>query len=258
MSSSTPQQTPGPEIVVKDRSDGADGRITSGAGVRDVKVPKLTEENYRTWSKIMKNNLIGKKLWSIVIGRIVCPDETRPSDLEAWEFNNATAMTYIMTAVDDRQLQHIIRLDTANDQWETLNRIHRDIGLIRLIPLSRRLCGYKAGPSDSVEQIASELRTIAAVMAEIRPGEEPSEFLLARILMDSIDGTPYAMARALLEDKGEITMTMVIEKYKEVESRNKDEISTPEIANKASSSRKFTGKCFYCDKAGHIKTDCFQ
>ena len=93
MSSSTPQQTPGPEIVVKDRSDGADGRITSGAGVRDVKVPKLTEENYRTWSKIMKNNLIGKKLWSIVIGRIVCPDETRPSDLEAWEFNNATAMT---------------------------------------------------------------------------------------------------------------------------------------------------------------------
>ena len=258
MSSSTPQQTPGPEIVVKDRSDGADGRITSGAGVRDVKVPKLTEENYRTWSKIMKNNLIGKKLWSIVIGRIVCPDETRPSDLEAWEFNNATAMTYIMTAVDDRQLQHIIRLDTANDQWETLNRIHRDIGLTRLIPLSRRLCGYKAGPSDSVEQIASELRTIAAVMAEIRPGEEPSEFLLARILMDSIDGTPYAMARALLEDKGEITMTMVIEKYKEVESRNKDEISIPEIANKASSSRKFTGKCFYCDKAGHIKTDCFQ
>ena len=109
-----------------------------------------------------------------------------------------------------------------------------------------------------MEQIASELRKIASIIGEIRLEEKPSDFFLARTLLDSVDGSAYAMARALLEEKDDLTMLMVIEKFKEVEQKNKDnEVNIHEVANRASSDRKFSGKCYHCDKVGHIKTSCF-
>ena len=56
----------------------------------------------------------------------------------------------------------------------------------------------------------------------------------------------------------------VVEKYKEVEQKTRDDYKTPatEVANKISNDstdkKKFKGECFHCNKKGHRKVECRQ
>lgn len=117
----------------------------------------------------------------------------------------------------------------------------------------RRLYGYKATAAQTVDNVATRLRMLTATIAEINLEAAPKDIVLALILMNSIDAEAYTMAKALLEDKENITFIGVIEKLKEVEQRKRDDIvAVDEVAAKTSNS-KFSGECYHCHIKGHKK-----
>ena len=232
------------------------GVYTSVAGIKgEIKIPKLGFDNYQVWAQIMKVNLIGRKLWDVTNGSIPKPGEDQPLGRTAWEFDDAIAMGCIYGAVDDDQLQHIVLLQTSNAQWEKLKKIHQALGKIRLMPLMRRLNHYKVSADETIDHIASEMSRIAAVITDIKSELKPADLTMALILMDSVDAPQYNMAKAFLEDKEDVSFSMVIEKFKEIEQKSRDgeTVRILETANKASD-----GECFFCKKKGHFKAKCHK
>ena len=172
------------------------GGYTSVAGIKgEIKIPKLGLDNYQIWTKIMKVNLIERRIWDVTNGSIPKPGEDQPQGQKAWEFDDSIAMGCIYGAVNDDQLQHIVLLQTSNAQWEKLKKIHQALGKIRLMPLMRRLNHYKVSADETIDHIASEMSRIAAVITDIKSELKPADLTMALILMDSVDAPQYKMAR---------------------------------------------------------------
>ena len=104
-----------------------------------------------------------------------------------------------------------------------------------------RFNSYNAKVEQTIDDIASNLRGLAAVIGNIRSYLRPKDMNLALMLMNSIDAPQYTMPNIFLEVKENLSFAMVIEKFKEVEQETRDNegtgtgICTVEIANNASS-----------------------
>ena len=77
----------------------------------DVRVPKLTNDNYRKWAKSMRMNLLGRRVWKVVNGD--APRPTKPKNRILWAYNDAAAMSYITGNLDDDQSKHVVECETA-------------------------------------------------------------------------------------------------------------------------------------------------
>ena len=92
-------------------------------------------------------------------------------------------------------MQHVIKLATAKEQWDRLEKIHLNRGKTRLIPLINRLNIYKAKPDAIIDDAASEIQKIACTITEIREELEPKDFSLTLVLINAVDGEQYAMIK---------------------------------------------------------------
>lgn len=166
-------------------------------------------------------------------------------------------MTYILSSLKNDQMQHIILLSSIKKQWEMLKEIHNDIGRESLMPLLNPFNQYKAKADQTIDDIVSELRKLAAVIGDIRSDLYSKNTILALVLMNFVDAPQYALTKVFLEHKEDITFLMVIEKLKELEQKTRDTEGTTttdlKVTNKA-----FTGQCFFCKKVGHLKKDCVK
>ena len=121
----------------------------NGYSSEKVRVPKLTGPNYRLWSKQMKRSLQGMKHWQAIEPNprpssaqptgsktaeesqadskgkgsepIVIYDDDETPEAKA-RIRDYKASSYIMDRCSQDVLLYIIDLDTAKEQWETLER----------------------------------------------------------------------------------------------------------------------------------------
>ena len=237
-----------------------DGGYKRGAGVKgEVKLPKLTSDNYRLWSHLLKVHLIAKDLWKVVSGATLIPPESMPLDRDSWIFDDATAITILMGAMDERQQKHVQLQRSAKDVWDTAAEIHGRDSRARLVPMLRRFHTYKAKPEEGVDETVAELEDMRDIIANINPEVRPTDIMMALVLMDSVDHERYNAVKVQLNDLEDLTFRKVVEKYKEIEQLARDNADTPyDTAQKASSKSKFKGKCYHCKKPGHVKTKCYK
>ena len=92
-------------------------------------------------------------------------------------------------------MQHVIKLATAKEQWDKLEKVHLNQGKTRLIPLINRLNTYKAKSDATIDDAASEIQEIVCTITEIREELEPKDFSLALVLINAVDGEQYAMTK---------------------------------------------------------------
>ncbi|MCH80145.1 ankyrin repeat containing protein, partial [Trifolium medium] len=77
----------------------------------------LTTDNYLDWSALVKNYLIGKKLWhNIVVGNPGSKDEN-------WESKNGQALHTIQLSCGHHTLRQIRNFDTAQEAWNHLKAV---------------------------------------------------------------------------------------------------------------------------------------
>ena len=84
----------------------------------DVRMPKLTNDNYWKWAKSMRMNLLGRRVWKIVNGDVSRP--IKPKNRILWMYDDVAAMSYITENLDDEQLKYIIKCETVKEVWNTL------------------------------------------------------------------------------------------------------------------------------------------
>ena len=204
--------------------------------------------------------LLGAKmLWQIVSGDITCPHlATRPIDYMNWKFDDAQAKAWIYVNLEDPQHNHVKGLATSHSMWEAMGKVHGAQGQGRLNFLLRKFINYKAGASETIGEVSSELTRLQSMIRDIKATEAPTDLNLALVLINSVDNEAYTIAKYHLEDMRELSLADTKERLKLVEQKIKDENSQGgETANNASG-RGSKRKCYHCDKPGHIKIKCYK
>ena len=247
------------------RSPEPDNQYNKAILKGEIKLTKLNAENFQSWSEGMQLLLAAKKLWRLVKGTEKKPDPiTRPNDHEAWVTDDDQAKAWIYVNLEDAQHNHIRGQATSHDMWEALRKVHGALGQGRLNFLKRKFFNYKAGPSESIDDVSSELSRLQLIIRDIKDTEAPTDLDVALTLINSVDDEAYTLAKYHLEEMENLTLAHTKERLKSVEQRLKDDQASDEKANRSGPSvpgqgpRKEERECHHCKKKGHLKRQCFK
>lgn len=97
-------------------------------------------------------------------------------------------MTYVLGGIENDQIQQSFVFPLSSKiQWDQVKIIHNTVGRSRRVPLTRRFNNYQTKADELIDGIASELRQLASITADIRPNLQPKDTNLALVLLDSVD-----------------------------------------------------------------------
>lgn len=96
---------------------------------------RLNGKNYSYWSYVMKNFLIGKKLWGYVSGTHCKPievnNEKYVEQLDSWGVCNSKIITWINNSVENSIGMQLAKYDTAKEIWEYLGKLYTQSNFAR-------------------------------------------------------------------------------------------------------------------------------
>lgn len=236
-----------------------DHQYSKGRLKGKIELTKLNADNYHDWSCGMELLLKTKNVWLVVNGTITLPDpKNRPIDSENWLIDDAQAQVWICLNIEDSQYDHILGKPTSNAMWAALKVVHDPRKPGRLNFLLTKFCLYKAGSTETIDEVASELARLQTVIRDIDPREAPTDLAIALKMFNAINGDEYSFAKAMLEDVDNLTLELVRSRFKSVEQRLKYESSRQGATANKTSKGQDGRKCFYCKKPGHVKIRCYR
>jgi hypothetical protein len=130
--------------------------------------PKLTDDNWKPWSTLVRAHLESKDLLSTITDVHDASPKPDPK-------RDATARTIIMMYAGMERMGYILNLGTAYEQWETLRKIHEPAGQHRLATLLQSFYGYQLKPKPTVDRTASDLTGIQSDIRLIDSTQAPTE-----------------------------------------------------------------------------------
>ncbi|KAI9788267.1 MAG: hypothetical protein M1816_007033 [Peltula sp. TS41687] len=168
--------------------------MSSEVGTLRPQLPTPGLDNYRTWAIALSTYLKAKKLRSIVSG--TRQPITRPNGApdEAFETDDATIRITIIGSIDPTQQQHVIGLESAKDQWETLRNIHDGPSNNRVLALLRQFYNFKAGNRKAAKP--PELSKIMMLIDSLGPA-----FDVTKKILSATEDLTYAKALARLKEE---------------------------------------------------------
>ena len=148
------------------------------------------------WADGMQLLLDAKMLWPVVSDLEGFPDRvSRPTDYKDWKFDDAQAKAWIYMNLENQQHNHLKKCDTFHAMWETLRKMHDALKQSRLNFLKRKVFNYKAGPSESIDDVSSNLVRLQMTIRNIKSSEAPTDLDVAFTLINSVDDEAYTLAR---------------------------------------------------------------
>ena len=117
------------------------------------KCPKLTDDNWKPWSALVRTHLESKDLLAFITKPAADAPKLDPK-------KDALARTIIMMSAGMDRIGFILDLETAYEQWETLRKIHEPAGQHRLATLLQSFYGYQLKSKPTVDKTASDLTSI--------------------------------------------------------------------------------------------------
>ena len=88
-------------------------------------IKKLNHKNYNTWKTCMMSYLQGQDLWEVTGGSEVTKPEQEDAQgsLRKWKIKVGKAMFALKTTVEEEMLEHIQKLETPKEAWDTLDTL---------------------------------------------------------------------------------------------------------------------------------------
>ena len=190
---------------------------------------------------------------------------------------DAKASTLIMGLCSQGPLDHIISLETAQEQWDKLKALYAPLGLQQLESKTQSFINYEPRQNASIASISTELNTLQSEIGVINPNERPSDTMKLTILYRAIrtlntlyDPIVLQLSLAKIINYEEI-VTQLMEHERRIAANSKpmkeNVFSATTYRGRRNQNHKqeeedkgrkrgFNGKCYNCGKTGHRKVDC--
>jgi hypothetical protein len=152
-------------------------------------VAKLNNTNYQPWKFKVKMLLIREGTWKCV------EDNTPDHPSDEWIESDRKAQSTISLSVDDSQIVHIYKCESAKEMWEELQKVHERANLCNKLYLMRKLYQTKLKEDqDMQDYIRSVLETVERLHGI---GEEISDFHVAALLLSGLPDSYETLVTAL-------------------------------------------------------------
>ena len=217
-----------------------------------VSIPKLSEDNYASWSTRMRFLLISKGLWTAI----------EPVEGEAVNPGAAKALALIGLSVEDQYLPTVNECDTAKAAWDALASIYKSRSNARVLILKRQLNSITLQDSEPLIKYIGRAQALRDQLAAIGQSVDESDVVLA-----VLNGLPrqYNTLVTVIENTDPMpNLNAVLSKLLLVEQRSPAGASTTSETALYTNVQKpgFPGShrehrtCHYCKKKGHLIKDC--
>jgi hypothetical protein len=248
-------------------------------GIERPRIPKLTGPNYRPWSLQVKRLLQSMELWVVVttgplsttMTTSTSPESPKPEgdDASRSDLKDAKAATVIMGVCSQPVLQHILLLESAKEQWDTLKKLYLPTGTQQLSTKLQAFAGYRPTDGTTVSEIATALTTLQYEIGSIDPKEKPTDGMKIGLLFQALRAlnTQYGPLLLQLELSGankewETVLSHVTEFERQLKlsgttaTEKALKAEAKGTKNNTKNSWKKDAKCYNCGEKGHIKKDC--
>ncbi|XP_028094176.1 uncharacterized protein LOC114294251 [Camellia sinensis] len=110
---------------------------------------KSVGDNYTYWAYVMKNFLLGKNVWTYVIGESSMPSDVKLENsnalLSTWQVTNAKIVTWINNSVDQSIGIHFGKFTTAKEIWDHLSHLYVESNFAKQYQLERKIRATSQG-----------------------------------------------------------------------------------------------------------------
>ena len=234
--------------------------------IRDeVQIEPLDVNNYPEWMAQTKYALIGKDLWDIV---------ENGGDSAEDKKKDLKAKAFIGLRVKKHHLNTVEQAATAKGLWDTFTATYKAKNNARKISLRKELNTLSKEPSEPITKYVARAKTIYSDL--VATGTQMPESEVALLILTGLPKEYEVVATVLEVQSEELGIDEMVPHLLPVEQRmNRDQDVVPLYAvrdgrkqqarqqyrntapaQQSNFRRPSAGRCFYCDKPGHIKADC--
>lgn len=237
-----------------------------------TRFPKLNDTNYAQWSIMMEAELTRKGLWTNIVEVVVDQDGKTEEEVQKDYMARlvkrsvskmAEARSEMILRVDGGQLSHMMSRDPL-EVWSNLRTVHRARGFATSLALHRKFFTSRKSLKTTMQAWIGEIRgqAFAMKLAEIEVSDQMVILALTLGLPPSYDNVIINFDST---DPIQLTLENVIVRLLNEEtrqsSRRTQAADTPKSdSNDAAMAAVMrAGKpiaCFFCDQAGHYKSEC--
>lgn len=216
-----------------------------------VQIEKLNGTNYQMWKFKIELLLQKEELWNIVSDNLpAVADRTA-----IWITKDGKARAYIGLTVENDQLVHIRRKETAKEMWQALEQYHQKHTLSSKVGLLRRLlrCDLAEGGD-----LIQHLNKMDQYMDElISLGDTLPDATIVAVYLASLPES-YGTLIMALESRPAADLTAVYVKTKLIDEyqRRSQCNEGPSSSENAFYVRQKEVQCFFCKEKGHYKKQC--
>jgi gag-polypeptide of LTR copia-type len=120
---------------------------------------KLNGNNWTIWREQMKHAFKMTRLAPYINGTLLAPSQlNQPTNFSNWEFNNDYARVLIIKNVDNNQLKHITKYNSAHDMWISLTMVHETQGFQTGLTLTHAFWTSSCSKDEDVEKHIDEVK----------------------------------------------------------------------------------------------------
>lgn len=223
-----------------------------------VSLEKLNDQNYSIWKFKMELLLVKEELSKLVT-------DPKPEAVTAeWLVKDGKARAMIGLAVEDGQLVHIIRKQTAKEMWDSLKQIHEATSLSSTLHILRKLCSQRLSEDGDLLEHLNEMTDLENRLEVIEEGLKDRVFMA--LILSSFPPS-YGSLINVIENKpeNELTVDFVKSKLRDEWRRHMEcnggggmhgaEKVMKSVKSKTTEKKK-KGVCHYCQEDGHFRREC--
>lgn len=217
-----------------------------------VVVPRLTNENYGTWSFKLEMLMQREEVWHVI-------SEPKPATVTvAWTKADTKAKAIIGLHIEDDQITIIRDCKNAKDAWEALRKFHDNASEVYLL---KKLTSLTLSEGQNMEQ---HLSTFSELIQRIGASGEtiPRKWQVAMLLCSLPPSYDPLTTAIELTNINELTVENVKSKLLAEAEKRKERTGNAEI-DKAMKSEAIPRNrkparviCYGCNKPGHLKRNC--
>ena len=252
--------------------DAAGGAVEASMGHPSLKditmqvVQKLRgAANYDNWQWGIRLILEEHKVLNVVLGTESEPTAKAPAEVkEIFGAKNRRGLIILASNVDITLMSHIKPHKLAKDAWAELESVFASHALAHQLYLREKYRGLKQKDGETVQSFSTRLQEVAQELATSGAPVDQQEQVLK--LLEGVLPI-YAMVATALEVRGTtlsyadaLTSLLHSELRRGVEEEAKDQAYLAKNGKKhfeKKGQKKNGPVCFYCQKPGHIKKDCY-
>jgi len=235
-----------------------------------VLIKTLSEDNFVSWKFKMQLLFEKRDIKDVVDGMMQEPEDTNS---ETWKKKESDAKYYISATLDDRLIKHVLICKNAKEMWETLCSLFEKKSAARVMMLQKKILNFRLDAGMKVSDYIAEAKNLAHQLE--RAGEPVSKEMLQTIIINGLPLTKYKSFvmswnskergnRSLQKLEEELISAEEIMQTEDEEVEALTAIATKKSSQKKSikkgteksEQKKFSDKCYFCEKIGHKKENC--